>query len=209
MSIEDYQQNISVSHQEETTTAHFSGNVVQIACYPVIIKFQLPGEEKSRKGGIAFLSEDRKHDFQQIEVFERQVFQYLREKYNIDPKIWHRWTDQCAAQYKSQFTVEKLRTSSSSMGFCEECQVNFYFFEVGEGKNESDSLGSLIKLAYCRALHWNRDNAARTVHEIAELIRESLATSSEKLDFIEVKVVEPFEREKNPKGIEIKGIPSS
>ena len=118
---------------------------------------------------------DRKHDFQQIEVFEKKIFEYLREKFQLEPKIWYRWSDQCAAQCKSQYVVEKLRTSAESMGFCKDCQVNFCYFEVGEGKNESDSLGSLIKLAYCRALHRNRDKAARNVPEIAQLIRENLA----------------------------------
>ena len=120
VTIEDYQQNISVTHQEETTTAHFTANVAAVACYPVIVKFKLPGEERSRKGGIVFLSADRKHDFQQIEVFERKVFEYLRENYQLDPKIWYRWTDQCAAQYKSQFVVEKLRTSAEGVEFCQD-----------------------------------------------------------------------------------------
>ena len=78
--------------------------------------------------------------------------------------------------------------------------------QVGEGKNESDSLGSLVKLAYCRALHQHRDIAARTVEEIAQLIRENLAESSEKLDFIEIDVVDAFLRDKKPKGIPVKGI---
>lgn len=77
---------------------------------------------------------------------------------------------------------------------------------MGEGKNESDSLGSIVKLAYCRALHRNRDRAARTVEEVAELIRENLAMSTEKLDFIEIKVVDEFSRDKKPTGIPMKGI---
>ena len=90
MMIEDYQQNISLTHQEETTTAHFSGNVTQIACFPVIVKFKLEGEDKPRKGGIVFLSEDRKHDFQQVAVFEKEVFTFMLQKYNIKVRLWHR-----------------------------------------------------------------------------------------------------------------------
>ena len=78
--------------------------------------------------------------------------------------------------------------------------------QVGEGKNESDSLGSLVKLAYCRALHQHRDMAARSVEEVAALIRENLAESTEKLDFIEIHVVDAFSRDKKPKGIPVKGI---
>ena len=55
MMIEAYQQNISLTHQEETTTAHLSVNIAQIACLPCIMKFKVEGEEKARKGGIVFL----------------------------------------------------------------------------------------------------------------------------------------------------------
>ena len=90
MMIEDYQQNISLTHQEETTTAHFSVNITQIACFPCIVKFKVEGEEKARKGGIVFLSEDRKHDHQQVAVFEKEVFKYMLLNYNIKVRLWHR-----------------------------------------------------------------------------------------------------------------------
>ena len=63
-----------------------------------------------------------------------------------------------------------------------------------------------MKLAYTRSLYQNRDRAARTVSDVAELIRENLASSTEKFDFIEIQVVEPFQRESKPKGIPVKGI---
>ena len=128
--IEDFQQNLSLSHQEETTTAHFTSNVVQVACYPCIIKYMKEGDEKPRKEGMVFLSSDRKHDFQQVEVFEKEVFEYMKEKVDVNPKIWIRWSDQCSAQFKSQYTVEKLRVAGEAMGLCEGCQVDWNYFEV-------------------------------------------------------------------------------
>ena len=62
---------------EETTTAHFSRNQVQLALYPVVVRFVLEGEDRVRKGALAFLSQDRLHDFQQVEKFEELVFKYL------------------------------------------------------------------------------------------------------------------------------------
>ena len=83
----------------------------------------------------------------------------------------------------------------------------YYFVKVGEReKNKSDTLGSLVKLAYTRSLYQNRVRAARTVSDVAELIRENLASSTEKFDFIEIQVVEPLQRESKPKGIPVKGI---
>ena len=56
MTIEDYQENITVTNVEETTTAHFSRNQVQLALYPVVVRFVLEGEDRVRKGALAFLS---------------------------------------------------------------------------------------------------------------------------------------------------------
>ena len=49
---------------EETTTAHFSGNVAQVACYPVVVKWQ-DRDRNNHKGGMVYLSSDRKHDHEQ------------------------------------------------------------------------------------------------------------------------------------------------
>ena len=206
MTIEDYQQNIEVGHLEQTTTAHFSGNVTQVALYPVVIKYKLPGESKTRKGAIAFLSADRSHDYQQVELFEKLVFDFMKERHGIQPKVWWRWSDQCAAQFKSQFVNEKLRVAHHSMQMIEGAEVHFLYFETGEGKNESDTWGSIIKLAYNRAIQYNTETANRSVPEIANLIIGQLGDHSDKYDFMVIKVVEPFVRDENPHGIPVKGI---
>ena len=59
--------NINFTNTEETTSAHFGANETQLALYPAVIKFKIQGEEKVRKGGIAFVSKDRLHDYQQSE----------------------------------------------------------------------------------------------------------------------------------------------
>ena len=77
--------------------------------YPVAVTFQLPGEDKPRQGAITFLTADRKHDFFQVavsvnrslactkvydeiihQVFEAKIFSYLKEKFGIEPQVWHR-----------------------------------------------------------------------------------------------------------------------
>ena len=88
--VEDYQQNILLTHSEETTTSHYTANQVQLALFPVSVSFRLPGEEKPRKGGICYITSDRIHDFSQVELFEANVFTFLKERYNLTPKVWHR-----------------------------------------------------------------------------------------------------------------------
>ena len=81
LSIEDYQMNLGkdclfllliliplflpeIKLSEETTTAHFSGNITQVACYPVLVKWQ-DKDGVDHKGGMIFLTSDLKHDHQQ------------------------------------------------------------------------------------------------------------------------------------------------
>ena len=74
--------------------------------------------------------------------------------------------------------------------------IQWCFYEVGEGKNLSDLLGSLLKLAYIRAVATSSSNSAtaHSIHEIIELIRPHLAESSNKFDFLEIQEMEAFRR---------------
>ena len=57
-SVEDYQQNLQVSHHEGTTSSNYAGNVCNLAMYPVCVSYQLPGDDTVRKGGFCFLAND-------------------------------------------------------------------------------------------------------------------------------------------------------
>lgn len=156
------QQNLDIQHQEESTTAHYTANKVQCVLYPVVIKFKVEGDDTVRKGGIAFLSTDRLHDFQvcrlfvvflttnysfqQVTLFEQRIFKYMRDRYGIRPRIWHRWSDQvrflesamfdtcissqCAQQFKSCFVLERLRTAGRDLDLEPGSVVHFHHYEV-------------------------------------------------------------------------------
>ena len=62
------------------------------------------------------------------------------------------------------------------------------------------------KGAYLRGIVLNPDKVFRTPEEVAALIKSHLNTTTEKYDFLDIFVMEPFEREKNPGFIEVKGI---
>ena len=205
LTVEDYQMNLEIIHVEATTSSFFGGNVLQIACYPVMIKFKLEENGLTLKGGLFFITEDNKHDYHQVEKFESRIFDFMQEKYGVRPEVWTRWSDQCAAQFKSQYTLRKLSQAPNSLGFSPESGcVQWSYFETGEGKNDSDSLGSIAKLAYHRGVAKNRDISVRTASEVTKLIRENIATTSAKLEFIEIAEVTRFDR---PDRIGVAGIP--
>ena len=83
---------------------------------------------------------------------------------------------------------------------------SFRNYQVGEGKNESDTLGSLAKLAFKRGVHQLRDEASRTVEAIADLIRSNIQESTKKYEFIRIVVVPEIERDPKPQALPHPGI---
>ena len=86
--------------------------------------------------------------------------------------------------------------------------VLWHYFEVGEGKNESDSLGSIIKLAFKRAVLRETDRAISSPEDVAAMIRSCLQETTSKYDFIRIIVAPQIDRDPKPKGIPHRGIQS-
>ena len=77
---EDYQMNIEVSYGEALTSQAYSTNKVSVAMYPLCVEY-LDEEGKLCKGGIISLSEDKLHDHQQIEEFEKKHLIFLENTF--------------------------------------------------------------------------------------------------------------------------------
>ena len=81
-----------------------------------------------------------------------------------------RWTDNCPNQYKCQFSNQKLLDAPKVLGVGPIIEWNY--FEPGEWKNSSDSLGALAKLAYVTAIRKHPDGAARSANDVVKLISD-------------------------------------
>ena len=185
----DFQMNLNILHYDSTTTSHMGAHTSAAACYPSYINVGL-ADGTVAKGGIIFLSRDLKHDRHQVKMFEERILDFVREKYGVEVTVISRWSDQCAQQFKSQYCVHDQVTTNP------EKTVHWNFFEVGEGKNMSDMLGSLAKLAYIRAVATCSTEGAtvHTIPELIQLIRPHLAETTKKFDFLELVELEPFDR---------------
>ena len=117
--------------------------------------------------------------------FEQELFKLLQEEWGVRPKVWHRWSDQvghlqctffyidifqCSAQFKSMYTLQDLYEAPERFNFAWGAVVLWHYFEVGEGKNESDSLGSIIRLAFKRAVLRETDRAISSPEDVAAMI---------------------------------------
>ena len=72
LTIEDYTMNIEINYSESTTSSHYTANSITFAGYPVAVRYLDPRSLKPAKGALLFISEDKKHDFEQVEVLKRR-----------------------------------------------------------------------------------------------------------------------------------------
>ena len=184
ITIEDYQMNLEVKYRESPTSMAYSSNKKTIAIYPLCVEY-LDEEGLLCKGGIVFLSEDKNHDYQQVEAFEERAFEIFREKIRPNIKNWKRFSDGCGSQFWSRFVAAdmvKMRTKLSLEN------ISYDRFEADEGKSLSDTLGSLTKCSYNRAII-KYDEGVSTLSDIVNLIQSEMKSSTKKFNFL---VIEEF-----------------
>ena len=95
LTIEDYTMNIDVDYSETTTSSHYSANVVSFAGYPIAVRFRNPSTRTLAKGAILFISEDKKHDYEQVERFEKRALEICELKCGQAFEKWDRRSDNC------------------------------------------------------------------------------------------------------------------
>ena len=108
LTIEDYTMNFDIQYSETTTSSHYTANQVTFAGYPIAVRYMDPGTLKLAKGAILFISVDKSHDFEQVEMFERRALEICQEKCGQVITCWNRWSDNCASQFKSKNTLGRL-----------------------------------------------------------------------------------------------------
>ena len=148
LTIEDYTMNIDVVYSETTTSSHYSANTISFAGYPIAVRYLDTSTLKLAKGAILFISEDKKHDYEQVEVFEKRAVEICEENCGQFFLNWNRWSDNCSGQFKSRKTLGKLvKAAQVVLGEAapEECTVSWEFLEANEAKNESDTIGGFSK----------------------------------------------------------------
>ena len=199
---EDYQMNITLEYAENPTSLSYSTNKVVFALYPICIEY-LDEANDLKKGALAFLSEDRKHDHQQVQHFEEAMFKVIRDKVRDGICYWSRFTDGCGAQFKSKHTVAELMEAPIKFNLL---QAGFHFFASHEGKNLSDTIGSHVKAALRRGMLKDEDLEVRTVDQAIAVINSNLKDKTKTFQFFLVQPFPEFERNLSRKELAITGI---
>ena len=182
ITIEDYQQNLEIVLMENPTSTAYSTNKVTIALYPICVEYKI--DNVLHKGAVVFLSDDKKHDLQQVASFEKRMFEIVRSLIPHPVLKWQRWTDGCGEQFRSRFCNSDCLKANEKFGLE---KSSWEYFEAHEGKNTSDTIGSLIKCAFLRAIV-NHPGEIRCAKDVVNLL-SIMPESTEKFSFF---VVEEF-----------------
>ena len=175
ISIEDFQMNLDVRNDEAPTSCAYSANKLTVAMYPICIEYRAD-DGSIAKMAITFLSEDKDHSNQQVQQFEKRMFEIVREKLKRPMTKWIRYSDGCGGQFKSGFCVADLLEAPETFQVTD---TTFNFFESHEGKSCSDSIGSIVKCAFMRGILKKRA-PVQSVDGILSIILEEAKPSTEK-----------------------------
>ena len=134
-------------------------------------------------GGIIFISDDKKHDMQQVHAFERRMFEILCSKIPHEINYWQRWADGCSGQFRSQFCNASCIRAKDDFGLQ---TVSWQYFEAHEGKNLSDTLGSIAKCEVKRQMA-QYSHGVQTAADVVTLLHKGVSESTKSLTFSTLK----------------------
>ena len=204
ITVEDYQMNITLEYCENPTPLAYSTNKVSFALYPICVEF-VSTDNELRKGAIAFLSADTQHDHQQVGKFEQRMFEIIREQLGRPINYWARMSDGCFGQFKSRHCVADLMHASKTYNLK---QVGFHYFASHEGKNTSDTIGSIVKSALKRGMFKQPETEVRTDVKVVEIIHAEVKERTKKFDLFIIEKLDKFGRTPDDErdALEITGI---
>ena len=143
----------------------YSSNKQTIAIYPLCVEY-LSDVGILCKGGIIFMSKDKNHDYTQVEAFEARAFEIYHEKISPNSKHWKRFSDGCRSQFWFCFVAADMVKMHSKLSLE---YISYNRFDVNEGKSISDTLGSIVKCAFNRAIV-KEDEGVTSLEDIINLI---------------------------------------
>ena len=180
----------------------YSTNKLTVAIYPICLEYLDEQGTLKRGGAIVFVSDDKRHDYQQVCKFEKRMFEIARTHCPNPIKIG---LDSVALVLFSLGPEKLMGKLISAPDDFNVLNVSFEYFEANEGKNVSDSIGSIVKCAFQRGIT-KQNEGVSTCSEIVNIIKSEVKASTSKFDFFVVEEFDAFERADNQQEYPLPGI---
>ena len=107
------------------------------------------------------ISDCHHHDTVAVHLFQRNLIEFLRERFGSLPRKIFYFTDGAAAQYKNRKNFVNLCQHEEDFGVAAE----WHFFATSHGKGACDGVGGTVK-RYCNTfqlMHMPRGNHAQSI----------------------------------------------
>ncbi|XP_071481427.1 uncharacterized protein [Diadema antillarum] len=158
----DFAENFVCKYQDEIQSAHWYHTNVTI--HPIVCYHRCPTCDETMQESLVFITGDNRHTYHAVHQFMSQAVQHLRQNMEIDKII--RFTDQCAAQYKSRGPFKDIALAQQHY----QVPVEHHYFGARHGKGPSDGETAVVKRQASLAISSGRKvmNNAKDVYEFCQ-----------------------------------------
>ena len=164
----DFAENYTCQYQREIQSVHWHHTTVTL--HPIVCYYQCADcEEGIVCETLAFISDDKVHDFHAVQTFVCLAMEHLRGRRQLNVQRVIQWTDGCASQYKSKGPFSDISHATSDLDCA---QFERHFFGSRHGKGPSDGMSGLIKHHVDSAVKSNQA-VVRNAEEMFDYLQQS------------------------------------
>ena len=143
VAVMEFSENYALQSQDEIESAHWAQR--QITLHPIFIvrHAEHSTEEKPViiKESLVIISNHLAHNASAVYLFTNKLLTYLRNNTGQRIDVLHRWSDNCAVQYKCVEAFSHIPLLKKE----NDIRVVYHYTEAGHGKGSSDGLGATTK----------------------------------------------------------------
>lgn len=206
VTVMDFSENISLVPQDEIESAHWT--VKQVTLHPIyVVRHAKDSTEENpvlKKESLVIISDELIHNADAVYVFTEKLLTHINDNPGPCPlRVLHRFSDNCAAQYKSKSSFDHLMQLEENKNI----KIIYHFTESGHGKGPSDGIGASVKKRLELMILAGKviNNAYQTYLALAQNQNQKL---TQKIIYIPQKEIQKRYPKKNKNAKTIKGTQS-
>ena len=169
--IQDFAQNIEISHRTEIKASNWSKT--QVTLHPQVFYYKTSESDEIKRQVIVHLSDITKHDPHIVHHMTQDCIDILSKMYPNEK--WNKmylWSDGCSSQYKGKnsfYYLDKFNVP-----------VERHFFGSEHGKNECDGVTGIISSKYKRAVK-SDDCVISNAHDLTNFFCKTFENDKSKM----------------------------
>lgn len=136
--IYDFAENYTITNQDEVQSAHF--NQIQATVHVAVVFFK-DEEDQCQEISHVVISNHLTHGTAEVHLFQKLLFDRLKEMLPFELLMVWNFSDNCASQYKNKKNFVNILHHEADFGV----KIEWHFFERYHGKGRCDGIGGAVK----------------------------------------------------------------